>query len=66
MELMQRQGTLAGQAAAAAATAEPDRSSRHEDSQASDASAAGVSFTAALLHMLGECLGYAKFPGVRA
>ena len=50
MELMQRQGTSGGQAAAAAAIAEPDKSSPREDSQASDASAAGVSFTAALLH----------------
>ena len=49
MELMQRRGTSGGQAAAAAAMAEPDKSLPREDSQASDASAAGVSVTAALL-----------------
>ncbi len=52
MELMQRQGASGRQAAAAAATAEPGRSPPREDSQASDASAAGVSFAAALLHTL--------------
>ena len=52
MEAMQRRGASGGQAGAAAAVAEPGRCLPREDSQASDASAAGVSSTAALLHLL--------------
>ena len=59
MELLQRQGTSGGQTARAAVIAEPGRSPPREDSQASDASAAGVSFAAVLL-------GFDKFTCVEA